>query len=64
MEKAIKFSIENKQFVKALKTATRVMRQKNLPDNVKVRLCDMRVAFIESREFLDKVMKDESNNNI
>ena len=39
-----------------------MMRQKNLPDNVKARLCDMRIAFVESREFLDKVMKDESNN--
>lgn len=39
-----------------------IMRQKNLPDNVKARLCDMRIAFVESREFLDKVMKDESNN--
>ena len=37
-----------------------MMRQKNLPDNVKARLCDMRIAFVESREFLDKVMKDES----
>lgn len=37
-----------------------MMRQKNLPDNVKARLCDMRVAFIESREFLDKVMKEET----
>jgi len=36
-----------------------MMRQKNLPDNIKARLCDMRVAFIESREFLDKVMKEE-----
>lgn len=35
-----------------------MMRQKNLPDNVKVRLCDMRIAFVESREFLDKVMKE------
>ena len=39
-----------------------MMRQKNLPVNVKARLCDMRIAFVESREFLDKVMKDESNN--
>ena len=39
-----------------------MMRQKNLPDNVKARLCDMRIAFVESREFLDKVMKEESNN--
>lgn len=39
-----------------------MMRQKDLPDNVKARLCDMRVAFVESREFLDKVMKEESNN--
>lgn len=38
-----------------------MMRQKNLPDNVKARLCDMRVAFVESREFLDKVMKEENN---
>jgi formylmethanofuran dehydrogenase subunit E len=35
-----------------------MMRQKNLPDNVKARLCDMRIAFIESREFLDKVIKE------
>ena len=39
-----------------------MMRQKNLSDNVKARLCDMRIAFVESREFLDKVMKEESNN--
>ena len=39
-----------------------MMRQKNLPDNVKARLCDIRIAFVESREFLDKVMKEESNN--
>lgn len=37
-----------------------MMRQKNLPDNVKARLCDMRIAFVESREFLDKVMKEEN----
>ena len=36
-----------------------MMRQKNLPENIKARLCDMRVAFIESREFLDKVMREE-----
>lgn len=35
-----------------------MMRQKDLPDNVKARLCDMRIAFIESREFLDKVIKE------
>lgn len=34
-----------------------MMRQKNLPDNVKARLCDMRIAFIESREFLDKILE-------
>lgn len=39
-----------------------MMRQKNLPDNVKARLCDMRIAFVEGREFLNKVMKEESNN--
>lgn len=38
-----------------------MMRQKNLPDNVKARLCDMRVAFVESREFLDKIVKEESD---
>lgn len=38
-----------------------MMRQKHLPDNVKARLCDMRIAFVESREFLDKVMKKEYN---
>lgn len=35
-----------------------MMRQKNLPDNVKARLCDMRIAFVESRDFLDKVMRE------
>lgn len=41
-----------------------MMRQENLPDNVKARLCDMRIAFIESREFLDKVKKDESAQSV
>lgn len=38
-----------------------MMRQKDLPDNVKARLCDMRIAFIESREFLDKIMKENKD---
>ena len=45
---------------KYIKIVDDMMRQKNLPDNVKARLCNMRIAFLESREFLDKVMKDES----
>lgn len=33
-----------------------MLRQKNLPDNVKARFVDMRTAMIESREFLENVL--------
>lgn len=47
MEKAIKFSIENKQFVRALKTATKVINRKNsLPilGDVKLTMLDGRLT--------------------
>ena len=40
-----------------------MLRQKGLPDNVKARFLDMRVAMLESREWLDKVLRDYEEKN-
>ena len=54
MEKAIKFSIENKQFVRALKTATKVINRKNaLPilSSVKLTMQDGRLNHAPRKQY-------------
>ena len=63
MEKAIRFSIENKQFVRSLKTATRVINRKNaLPilGDVKLELQDSRLTMTSgnSEAFITQPMAD------
>ena len=63
MEKAIKFSIENKQFVRALKTATKVINRKNaLPilSSVKLTMQDGRLTMTSgnSEAFITQPLAD------
>ncbi len=63
MEKAIKFSIENKQFVRALKTATKVINRKNaLPilGSVKLTMQDGRLTMTSgnSEAFITQPLAD------
>ena len=65
MEKAIKFSIENKQFVRALKTATKVINRKNaLPilSSVKLTMQDGRLTMTSgnSEAFITMQLVGES----